>query len=718
MQRLLVPLITAMAALTSTAASADAATLETATNDAGDQVVYDGTFYSFRSADHKSMFKLWMPPQDRPVRALLLFGNPGGGYGGDTRDKTVQRDLLTFAVRRGMAVGGVTGFPGRDTYQEQGKYIVRGLEVMAGLGHHAELANIPMIFTGGSNAGFFSYSMACLVPERTIAITPNVGGYFSTEPPAAVHDVPMWIHIGVLDPLITDGVPRTQALFRHAWQDDRPLWVWDAEMKGHENGAADHVDMAFWQVMLDARLPDDMPTDGPVELNKLDFDSGFVADLRSWDHAITRVFPADELPDDAEPGRYGWIPDESLVRLYQATATRARPLLLSLESPAPGSAQGTSGVFLSAGLSTIVSPGDEVVLKLDTIPLAWGIDTIEIWDRNEKLGQVDYGDGENRFRFTVDGDKLVYALYAYATQERRGGIVERISAPLQLVVRDPSLDEAVESAIEATRYRNVLKAVAEPPTPVDATLDPLPGPQSLQAGRHDPEAEAPARDGRISSVWDQAPQAITVDSANALAGKTSPVSVSTRSLWSQEGLYLLFEVTDPTWSQATDRLFDTIDFHIAPADPARLVASQPMDRSRYIMPEAYRLLRGAVQMQIPIGEADSSPRVMLNYWTPWDPNRTTLSPDDDFGGTGIWTDRVVLNEGRRALELFLPWHAVGFPGLSQAPQPGTRLSFVQLYSDEGTASTLSWPNGLNPWAVRATPGGTSPFGQIVLTGAD
>lgn len=50
--------------------------------DAAEQLAFDGVFYSYRSPDGLRAFKLWTPPGKGPVRALLLFGNPGGGFGG------------------------------------------------------------------------------------------------------------------------------------------------------------------------------------------------------------------------------------------------------------------------------------------------------------------------------------------------------------------------------------------------------------------------------------------------------------------------------------------------------------------------------------------------------------------------------------------------------------------------------------------------------------
>lgn len=154
-------------------------------SEAGDHLAFDGTWYSFYAGDGPQAFKLWTPPGPGPIRGLILFGNPGGDLSGDTRGKAYDRGLLEFAARHHCAVAGVTAFPGRRTLEELGPKILRGLTAMARHGRHPELETLPFLVTGSSNAGRFAYAMMCLAPERTIAITPNVGGYHEAPPPAA-----------------------------------------------------------------------------------------------------------------------------------------------------------------------------------------------------------------------------------------------------------------------------------------------------------------------------------------------------------------------------------------------------------------------------------------------------------------------------------------------------------------------------------------------------
>ncbi len=666
----------------------------------GATVCFDGVFYSYRSEDGLRAFKIWTPPQDTPIRALVLFGNPGGGLGGDTRDKAFQQDLLEFAAREQLAVGGVTGFPGREVYARHGHHVLDGLKAMAAHGRHPELADIPFIFTGSSNAAFFAYSMLCLVPERTVAITPNVGGYFDLNAPEAAHAVPAWIHIGTLDPLVTDGVPRSEELFRLNDKGGNLRWTWDAEMKGHATEGSDHVDMAYWKAVLDLRLPINAAgeVDGP--LRAVRFEDGWLADFETWDYPITRVFPASERPADAETGRYGWLPNKGIARLYQANASRSRPLRIELVNEDLGqSAEGTTGVLLAAGQSAIVNPGQEVTVRVSRVPLAFGIQQADIYDRDEKLGSVEVSDQPGLFTFKADGNKRLYALYAYTESDNRvrsgGG---RISQPLQILVRGPEASARIQAQLAPYSLSTISRARAEDPasraTPerVDLAAD------ALGAVYLEPTTVAKLRpDGKLAGFWRDVPL------GNTGPGNTPMTeAVRTRVAWSRAGLHFLFEDVSESVG---------IDFHLASVDPQTLLAA-PSDPAPYTMPGLRQLLRSALQIQPQTDGAS----VNVNYWDPWDFRSEALMRAADFNGTGLWSDAVEGPDGRRHLELHLPWPMVGHPGFSSVPPVFTQLTFMLNRDGPDGEGRINWPNGMDPWQVKppSEPAGTSAYGKLIL----
>jgi|GEM_PF-2830740 len=694
--------------------------LELWTTEAGEQLAFDGVFYSYRSADGLRAFKLWTPPGKGPVRALLLFGNPGGGFGGDTRDKSRQEDLLEFAAREGIAVAGVTGFPGRDVYSKLGRHILDGLAAMGARGHHPELAALPMIATGGSNAGSFSYGMLCLAPERMIGITPNVGGYHELEAPEAARSVPAWIHIGALDELSSNGVERTEALFALNGAKGPLLWAWDAEMKGHENGGADHVDFAFWEAVLEARLPVRVPAPGrPAVLRPMDRMKGWHVDHRSWDHRIVKIFPAAELPAQAEPGRYGWLPNEGLARLYQANATRSRPLQLALADKPAAPAAGTSGVYLSAGLGTLVDPGQVVRLKVTAKPLLRGITKVTIYDRGRKVAEADLSKG-GECTLKIDGSKKLYALYAHAVQQSFSGeLVERVSPPLQLLVRDPKASARIAAQLAPLEFAASARARAVEPVvaPVEGEI---PETATLRAEAWDRAAEADLRrDGKVAPAWSRMKvPAVEVGAAHGL--KTRPATgarLRVRSAWTASGLYFLQEVEDAKWSETADTESDSLDFHLASVD-ARRVAGRVPDVGLLAKPGATALLCAAHQIQIAVGGSAPDGSTGINFMDPWDVRRAELRPADAFGGSGYWAEVVRLENGRRAVEVFIPWHLVGRPGFTKAPAAGTRLTLALGYQDGEGGGKLAWPSARDPWHAPAAEESPAPYGQLWLMGAE
>ena len=133
----------------------------------GGQLQFDGVYYDYRDAKAQKAIKMWVPPGDAPIRGMLFHGNPGGG-GGDTRNLARDANLQEFAARHRFAIVGVTWFPGGRVYNETGKAILQAFDDWAKLGRHPEIANLPIIARGSSNAGVTAYSLACLAPQRSI----------------------------------------------------------------------------------------------------------------------------------------------------------------------------------------------------------------------------------------------------------------------------------------------------------------------------------------------------------------------------------------------------------------------------------------------------------------------------------------------------------------------------------------------------------------------
>lgn len=687
----------------------------------GEHFACDGVFYSFVN-DSGQGVKLWVPPVDGPVRGVILHGNPGGGFGGDTRSKTRQRDLLEFAARHDFAVAGVTGFSGRRTYPDLAPILLRAFEGWGQQGDRPELAHLPFISTGGSNAGVFSFSMMCAAPERAIAITPNCGPIYPEDVPDGARNVPAWMHVGTVDPLMPAGVENTERLF-DAHAPHGVLWAWDAEIKGHENGSADHVDVAYWDAIIPLRLPETIEPGEPVELRRIDPNTGWWVDQRSWDHTITRVAPAsDRRNSRCGPGRYGWVPTEGIARIYQATASRARLITLSAADREGVEGGETSGVYLSSGGSLVARPGETVRVQVELANMVWGMDELEIYDRAERIGVLDLTEG-SVFAFTVDGSKRIYSLHARGIG-RRG--VERTSNPLQVIVVDPGVSARIDQQLATVSLPARVRADAPENTDFDrleSTVAPgkdLPDYAVGAVRLTGEQAGSLQADGTVSGLWRQlagraAP--IRIGSSDASRGETD-ASVVVQAAYAPDGLYLYFRISDTTLGQAEEgSLAGSLDFHLASIGLGRVRGVEPSpDLYSHLM--SYSILRNALQIQIPVAnEPDGVQRVSFNYWDPWDPVTFRTSSKESYAGLGLWIDQETVDDGSRSVELFMPWHLVGNPGLASLPPAGSSLAIVLGYNPGG-GGALRWPLGRDPWAVtpvdRRTGERTNVYGEIIL----
>ena len=229
-------------------ARADSQTILRGKSSDGGDIVFDGAYYDYRDPVAKKAMTLWIPPGVSCVRGVLFHGNPG--VNGDTRPRA-RSALQEFAARFDFGIAGVTWFPGGQVRTETGKIILQVFRDWAKLGANPELANVPLIARGSSNAGITAFGLLCVAPERMICITPNVGPvYGPLPPPAETYAVPAWMHIGPDDQFFTNGMAATAELYAIAYPQN-PLWAWDAEQgKKHEIRHIDDVDMSYYQTCI------------------------------------------------------------------------------------------------------------------------------------------------------------------------------------------------------------------------------------------------------------------------------------------------------------------------------------------------------------------------------------------------------------------------------------------------------------------------------------
>jgi len=691
----------------------------------GGEVRYDGMYYDFRAANGIQQIKMWVPPTAATLKGALFHGNPGG-YG-DTRDIPRDRRLQQYAARHDFAIIGVTSFPGGRVYPRLAEVVIRAMDDWAALGHHPEIANLPLIARGSSNAGVTAYSLACYVPDRMICFTPNVGPrYNPATPPEEALLAPALMHVGPRDPFFRDGVERTRQLFAAA-RPQGARWAWDAEKdKAHEIGHIDPVDMRYYETCIRLRLPEGADaSEGPVKLVTIPLEAGWLADPTSWDSGLTRIAPWDEYDGDRDSAV--WLPDADTAYLYRAIATHDTPLKLSLRDMGPVDNPHESGVLLRSVGGRVIDPGSKVVVECDASEFDdWN--RIEFYDGSTLIGTVRRGE-EPAVEFVVDPDRRVYSLSALG---HRDDDTVRASKPVYFIVGAPELSAAIDAQHTAhdrlpprgprPEYGSSAES-ARAEAPAQDSDFPVLTAYGLSAEQ---ERQFGTGDG-LSPFWrefteDHDTAELTVQENLAkqgevweTAGERGDARLSVRAARSRAGLYLLFEVGDDQWAPA-EGLLDTLDFHLARRSAEQIWDADPADV--FVKPESWAFALAGCQYQLHVGDGER--KVCRNWPDPWDIARRELSPDEAAATYGIVARVVELSEHRRAAEMFIPWDWVGSGRPMGEPGTGTCLGLSLGYNDHdpdrhgaGQFARLRWNNRLDPWWQAGRDGpNPSPWGNL------
>ncbi len=689
----------------------------------GGQVQFDGMYYDFRAANGIQQTKMWVPPGPGPVRGVFFHGNPGG-YG-DTRNQPREERFQEFAVRHRFAIMGVTSFPGRQVYPDLAEVIVKSMDDWAKMGYHPEIANLPLIARGSSNAGVTAYALAGYVPERMICFTPNVGPRYNPDPPPeALMKVPALMHVGPKDPFFRTGMQTTADLFAYA----RPkgaLWSWDAEKdKGHEIAHIDDEDMKYYEEIIPLRLPKDAdPRTGPVKLNELPEDSGWLADPASWESGITYIAPYKDYKRDRS--KAVWLPTADLAYLYQGVATYDNPLKLAIRQLPKIENPNESGVLLQTAAGPVVEPGTRIQLECDASGMPdW--QTITFYHGSKEIGQVKKG-RPTQITFTVEPQYTVYALCAIA---RTADGTERAATPVHFMVGDPKLNKAIATqwaAHDVPAPKAPRPALGSSAEGAAAPAAPT-GPALIAYGLSAEQEKTYLPDGGLSPFWnhfgdDKSKVVLTVE--NSLVGQsetekpTGDASLTVRAAHSRAGLYMLFIVQDDEWAPA-QKLDDAVDFHLARMSSADIWGTDPAEV--FAKPESWGFVLSEMQYQVCFGNAKApATTISRNFCDPWDvPNVT-----DDYAAAakkyGIVVKHIALDADRKAIEMFIPWQYVGNGGNMTEPAVGTMLGLALGYNDvdpsqqQAASDNLRWPNKTDVWAVAGQKGpNPSPWADLQI----
>src|SRR5580765_2463451 len=208
----------------------------------------------------KAEFRLWLPPNAGPVRAVVVIV-PGSN--GDWRSQVTDPVWQKFATEQHLALVGCSikdkqhdqGFIEDyvDVKRGSGQALVDTMTKFAERAKHAELATAPFLLWGMSAGGQFNYEFTAWKPERVLAFVVNKGGiYYTALTSKAARAVPGILFIGGKD--LESRVSTITGLFavnRRAGA----LWAL-AEEPGaaHVVGKSREITILFFEDALTARL--------------------------------------------------------------------------------------------------------------------------------------------------------------------------------------------------------------------------------------------------------------------------------------------------------------------------------------------------------------------------------------------------------------------------------------------------------------------------------
>ena len=396
----------------------------------GDKIAFDGEYYDFRDSAGVQMIKMWIPPGIAVIRGVFISGHGGGS--GDSRNFARDKNIRAFAMRLGFAVAGLHNFPGRDIFTKGGRVFFNALTEFSKVGNHPEIANLPFVMYGSSNGGAATYGFVNYAPERAICFVSNVAAGGNPQLPVeAAFKVPGIFIVGKFDALGGQKtLDKATDLVKNARQKGA-LWCLAVELKGHEDGNSFDIYMKLVEQAVVARYPDkENPGQGLIKLNEIKEESGWLADMSSWDSGLTYIAPYSEYKGEKE--KAGWLLNKNMAYVYRSLATHHNPLSVKIKELDktfnPNTAPGT--MFSLGG--PVAKPGDTITILCNTDEFPdWT--KIDFFNGAELLGEAKQG-GKPEITTVLNIKSEVYCLTALASDNSGK---QRTCSPVHLFVKDP-----------------------------------------------------------------------------------------------------------------------------------------------------------------------------------------------------------------------------------------------------------------------------------------
>lgn len=268
---------------------------------------------------------LWIPPQCKQVRAVVVGQH-------NMEEEPILEHLLFREMLSQLNMATVWITPGPDLVfnftKNDANYFNTMMAALAEESGYTELEYAPIVPIGHSAAASYPWNFAAWNPQRTLAAV-SISGQW---PFYQSDDQPDWGTRSI------DGVPGIVTMGEYEWAEDRageglkqrqehpkvPLSVLAEPAGGHFDVSDEKV--AYLTLYLKKaaryRLPENMPSDGPVRLRSIDpVQQGWLASRWRLNQAPVAP-PAPVLQYTGNPAEAFWYFDEEHARATEQLQTQ------------------------------------------------------------------------------------------------------------------------------------------------------------------------------------------------------------------------------------------------------------------------------------------------------------------------------------------------------------------------------------------------------------
>ena len=217
-------------------------------------------------------FRLYVPDGVTAVRGVYAHLDP---YLADSRGIVQDPALRALCEESSFALLGAL-LDSRHMDTGIGNAVLRALAALADASGHPELAWSPLFFDGWSWGGQFAYHFTVWRPDRVLGFITQKGGLHDTGPAGAAIQVPGYLIVGEND------APYRIANLTGIFLAHRPLGArWSLAMQpdaAHERVTDRALLDGFFHAVVARRLPAEIPPDGPVVLQDIPQDAGWLGE--------------------------------------------------------------------------------------------------------------------------------------------------------------------------------------------------------------------------------------------------------------------------------------------------------------------------------------------------------------------------------------------------------------------------------------------------------